>query len=155
MKAVKGIVVDDEQWAFLKQRLGTRRDCYHGLHKDFLDGWGGRVIVWPVDSRLLAELRAMEADGIPAPKVISGTETGYVARKAAVKRGVDRKCFVGQWGHCVCGLTYCTGHPPLAFFAKKQDADLNERVAREIKKIAPEYDPTKMELGDEHEDDDE
>ena len=154
MNTVKGIVVDDEQLFFFVQRLGKRRGSYHGVHKDFLDGWGGSAVLWPVDQDLLADMKAMKAEGLPVPKVIDGYESEYVSRKAVLKRSGERAIFKGKWGHCVCKLTFCTGHRPLAFFAKKPDAAENERALKKLMKADPAYDPTKMELGGEDDDDD-
>ncbi len=145
--------MDDEQFFFLRRRLGERAARYHGFRKSFLDGSGGSVVIWPADRELAGALSAMKKEGIPPPRVSPGYEVAYVSRRAALLRGVERERFTGRWGGCLGRSTACTGHGPLGFFAVRRDATRSEEAAKQVQNLDPAYRPEKMEIGGEDDDD--
>lgn len=155
-KAVKGLILDDQQWAALLELVGARvvdLRGYHGLRQDFFTGPGMFNVIWPADDKLLGVFAQLAKMGLPPPEVVEGYETDYVSRDAAGNEGVEREPIAGEWGACAPPYCPLCKHAPLGYFLDENDAALVAATAAKVRAKSPKFDAMSAPLtGDESED---
>lgn len=155
-KPVKGLILDDQQWAALLELVGARvidLRGYHGLRQDFFTGPGMFNVIWPGDDKLLGVFAQLAKMGLPPPEVVEGYEAEYVSRDAAGEAGVEREPIAGEWGACAPAYCPLCKHAPLGFFLDEADATLVEGAAAKVRTKNPTFDALAAPLtGDESED---
>jgi hypothetical protein len=142
-KRVKGLILDDQQWAALLELVGARvvdLRGTHGLRQDFFTGPGLFNVVWPADDKLLAVFAQLVRMGLAAPELVEGFEAEYVSRDAAAENGVEREAIAGEWGACAKPFCPLCAHAPLGFFLDEADAKLVEDAAAKVKAKNPKFD---------------
>lgn len=147
---VKGLILDDQQWAALLELVGARvvdLRGFHGLRQDFFTGPGLFNVIWPADDKLLAVFAQLVRMGLPAPELVEGFEAEYVSRDAAAENGVEREAIAGEWGACAKPFCPLCAHPPLGFFLDEADAKLVEETAAKVKAKNPKFDALDAPLG--------
>lgn len=136
IKPIKGLILDDQQWAALLELVGARvvdLRGYHGLRQDFFTGPGLFNVIWPADDKLLAIFGQLTRMGLPAPELVEGFETEYVSRDAAAENGIERGEIAGEWGACAKPFCPLCNHAPLGFFIDQADAKLVDDAATKVK----------------------
>ena len=143
IQPVKGLILDDQQWAALLELVGARvvdLRGYHGLRQDFFTGPGLFNVIWPADEKLLTIFGQLTRMGLPAPELVEGFETEYVSRDAAAENGVERAEIAGEWAACAKPFCPLCAHAPLGFFIDEADAKLVEGAATKVKAKNPTFD---------------